>query len=86
MAERDTPYKRAVHMIIHSIVNGEPEYVYKERYMRWGKVERELWELEDHHLTISSSGRATTCDCPKVTPHCPYLLGQNCVGKKPPAA
>ena len=50
MNKIDTPYKRAVHMIIHSIINLEPEYVLDERYVRWGKVERDLWALEELYL------------------------------------
>ena len=38
MDEIDTPYKRAVHMIIHCIINLEPEYVLDKKYVRWGNV------------------------------------------------
>jgi len=47
MTEINTPFKRAVHMIVHSIINGEDEYVLDGRFVRWGKVERDLWALED---------------------------------------
>ena len=43
----DTPYKRAVHMIIHSIINCEDNYVLDNKYVRWGKLERDLWTLEE---------------------------------------
>ena len=43
----NTPYKRAVHMIIHGIINLEPKYVLDKQYVRWGKIERDLWELEE---------------------------------------
>ena len=46
MNELNTPFKRAVHMIIHSIINGEDEYVLDGMYIRWGKVEKDLWDLE----------------------------------------
>ena len=44
--EFNTPFKRAVHMILHSIINLEDKYVLDKRYVRWGRVERDLWELE----------------------------------------
>ena len=33
-------------MIIHSIVNGEDKYVLDDRYVRWGKVEQDLFALD----------------------------------------
>lgn len=51
MTKSDTPYKRAVHMILHSIINLEPEYVLRETYVRWGKVEQDLFELEERYLS-----------------------------------
>jgi len=47
MSEIDTPFKRAVHAIIYSIIDCEDEYVLDKRYIRWGKVERDLWALEN---------------------------------------
>ncbi len=60
MDEIDTPYKRAVNMIIRSIINCEDRYVLDKRYVRWGKVEHDLWELEQRHLT-SRQSRAAEC-------------------------
>ena len=45
----DTPYKRAVHMILLSIIHNDPKYVLDKKYIRWGKVERDLWDLENEN-------------------------------------
>lgn len=42
-----TEYKRKVHMIIQSIVHLEPKYVLDKKQVRWGKVEADLFELEN---------------------------------------
>lgn len=46
MIKIDIPYKRAVHMIIHSVINRDPKYWLDNTYVRWGKIEKDLWELE----------------------------------------
>ena len=46
MGEINTPFKRAVHMIIQSIVNEDEKYVLKKQFIRWRRVEKDLWSLE----------------------------------------
>ena len=77
MSEIDTPYKRAVHMIIHSIINCEDKYVLDKQYVRWGKVERDLWRLEYRHLTSRPSRAAGA----KAIQDCQYIFKQpSCKG------
>ena len=68
MIKIDTPYKRAVHMIIHSVINRDPKYWLDNTYVRWGKIEKDLWALK--HLAqqpiegdalITSDGICTGC-------------------------
>jgi len=47
MSERDNPLKQRVSQIIRKITMLEPEYVLDDKYIRWGKVERDLWDIID---------------------------------------
>lgn len=46
MDEINTPFKRAVYMIIQSIINLDETYVLNEQFVRWRRVEEDLWSLE----------------------------------------
>ena len=61
-------------MIMHSIVNREPEYWFDDICVRWGKVERELWALE-HLAQQPVEGEklchyALDCDYEPSEPNC----------------
>ena len=66
---KGTSYKRAVSKIITAIINVEPEYVLDERYIRWGKVERDLWALEDI-CTPCHDMRDIKFGSPQICPKC----------------
>jgi hypothetical protein len=61
MTAETTDPKAAVTEIIRRIVHDDPEYVLDGKYVRWGKVERDLWALVS---------RATPQDGPVVTLRC----------------
>ena len=67
----NTEYKRRVHMIIHSIIHLEPEYVLDKKYVRWGKVEADLFELEDAILTSAIHSDGNNVDICKACHHVP---------------
>ena len=68
MNEIDTPFKKAVHMIIHGIINGEESYVLDRTYVRWGKVERDLWALEA--IASQPANPVDGTKAPEVCPEC----------------
>ena len=82
MNEIDTPYKRAVHMILHGIINLEDKYVLDKQFVRWGKVERDLWELE--HLVTEQAdtvNRANRCECIVGSQKCGFYHGDGMCGQ-----
>ena len=80
MNELNTPFKRAVHMIIHSIINGEDEHVLDGMYIRWGKVEKDLWDLESlaSQPNDPADGKNERCTCPEGD-GCEFMVGEKCM-------
>jgi len=61
MSERDNSLKQRVSQIIQKITTLDAEYVLDERYIRWGKVERDLWKIIDAASQQDQSTRPDKC-------------------------
>ena len=80
MIDINTPYRMAVHLIIHSVMDNSKRYWIDEKTIRWWKIERDLWDLEKTHLLTAvevDAKKECTCNRPRYSNYryCPDCKG-----------